>query len=54
MFIKLLKPSICNVQKWVDYRLTWNVSVFGDTEYILVHSSKIWTPQLLLNNTWEY
>jgi len=42
---------MCNVQIWIDYRLMWNASDFGDIKSILVHASKMWTPQLLLNNT---
>jgi len=41
---------ICNVQEWKDYRLTWNATDFGNREDILVHASKMWIPQLLLNN----
>jgi len=32
----------------------WNISDFGDLEDIYVHASKVWKPELLLNNKWEY
>lgn len=36
--------------EWVDYRLTWNESDFGNLSRIMLHASKIWIPELLLNN----
>ena len=42
-----------HVQVWYDYRLHWNASEFGDIYYFRVHSSKIWIPQLLLDNKWD-
>jgi len=51
MYVRKITKPFCNVQRWTDYRLTWSASDYGDTDYIFVRSSKIWTPQLLLNNT---
>ena len=31
----------------------WNASDFGGIEELFVSTSKVWTPQLVLNNTWE-
>jgi len=41
---------IHNIQEWVDYRLTWNASEFGNLQWLIVHASKMWTPELLLHN----
>jgi len=38
------------VQGWIDDRLKWNSSDFGNLTYTFVHASKIWTPNLLLGN----
>jgi len=42
------------IQSWYDHRLTWNASDYGNIRRVLVHSSKIWVPRLLLSNKWEY
>ena len=41
---------MCDIQQWADYRVTWNTSDYGDLEFLLVHASKVWKPELLLNN----
>jgi len=39
-----------HMQGWTDNRLVWNASDFGNLTYTFVHASKIWTPNLLLDN----
>jgi len=39
---------------WTDYRLAWNFSDFDNTDYVHIHQSKMWTPDLILSNRWDY
>lgn len=36
---------------WTDSRLTWTPSSYGNIEYIYLAASKIWKPELVIDNT---
>uniref|UniRef100_A0A8C4QJM5 Cholinergic receptor nicotinic delta subunit n=1 Tax=Eptatretus burgeri TaxID=7764 RepID=A0A8C4QJM5_EPTBU len=38
-------------QRWVDYRLIWNETEFGGIKNIRVPISKLWQPEIVLENT---
>lgn len=42
---------ICYVnQQWLDTRLSWNLSNYGNISYITVPQDKVWLPKLFLSN----
>ncbi|OWF51074.1 Neuronal acetylcholine receptor subunit alpha-6 [Mizuhopecten yessoensis] len=36
---------------WTDSRLTWTPATYGDIEYIYLDSTRIWKPELVVDNT---
>jgi len=50
---KTCSYNFAYVQSWIDRRLKWNSSDFGDLTYTFIHESKIWTPDLLLSNRYK-
>ena len=38
------------MQKWMDPRLTWNVSEFDGLDAIYIPMDKMWTPDVSLYN----
>jgi len=39
-----------SVQRWSDYRLTWNISEFDGLRWIYLLPTKMWTPDIELVN----
>ena len=37
-------------QEWIDYRLTWTPSQYGDNDVLEIPSSHIWIPDIVLYN----
>jgi len=38
------------LQKWKDYRLSWNTSEFGGADKLNVPMSKLWLPDITMWN----
>ena len=39
-------------QQWTDEYLTWDPRDFGNVSLVKLHQSDIWTPDIMLYNTW--
>ncbi|OWF51075.1 Neuronal acetylcholine receptor subunit alpha-6 [Mizuhopecten yessoensis] len=39
------------MQYWTDSRLAWTPATYGDIEYIYLDSTRIWKPELVIDNT---
>ena len=37
-------------KRWEDYRLAWNLSEYDGLKKLLVKPSRIWTPDILMEN----
>jgi len=42
------------LQEWEDDRLTWNPATYGDVETAFAQPGKIWKPELVVDNSWDW
>ena len=47
-------PLTILIQQWMNSDLTWNEADYNGTKVIHVSPRKVWAPDIILYNRWEY